>query len=100
VKLHGIRLPDQPQAQRPERHTIIDPDVAPRFAALVVHMLVHDPALGGASAFRPRLFDMDERALALAEHHMLQGGKLNEIFRAVHIVTRYLIYYLYFSVVT
>ncbi len=77
VKLHDIGLPDQPQAQRPERHAVVDPDVAPRFVALVVDALMHDPAFGGASAFRPRLLDMDERALALTEHHVLQGGKLN-----------------------
>ena len=56
-----------------------------------MYPLMHDPAFGGATALRPYLLNMDEGALAGAEHHMLQGGELKEIFRVVHIVTCYLI---------
>lgn len=100
VEFDNIGLSDQPQAERPERHPVVNPDMAPGFPAFVMHMLVHDPAFGGAPALGPYLLNVDERALALTEHHVLQGGKLNEIFRVVHIVTCYLIYYLYSSVVT
>jgi hypothetical protein len=100
MELRDVGLSNQPQAQRPKRHAVIDQDITPGLPTFLVHVLVHNPAFGGAPAFRPRLLNVDQGALALTERVVLEGGKLNEIFRAVTIVTRYLIYYLYSFVIT
>ena len=55
-----------------------------------MYMLVHDPTLGSEAVFAPGLLHMDQGALARAEGHVLQGGKLNQIIDVEHIVTQYL----------
>ena len=62
VELHDVGLPDQPQTQRPERHAVIDADVAPGLPAFLMHPLMHDPAFGGEAVLCPSLFNVNQGA--------------------------------------
>ena len=48
-----------------------------------MHPLVHDPAFGGKAVLLPGLFDMDQSALPLAEHKVLQGRQEEKVFFGV-----------------
>lgn len=60
MELHNVSLSYQPEPKRPERHSSLDPDVAPGFAALVVNPFMHDPTLGGEKVFGPNPFNMNQ----------------------------------------
>jgi len=51
-----------------------DADAGAGFAAPAIDFLVEDAALGGVLVLLPEAFEVDERALALAEKEVLEGG--------------------------
>jgi hypothetical protein len=54
-----------------------------------MHPLMHEAALGGKTILGPYLFNMDQSALTRTKRVMLQGRKLNQIVRIVHIIVHY-----------
>ena len=54
------------------RHTPRYPHAAPRFVAFLVDPFVHGAPFGGKATFCPDLLDVDQGALARAEHEVLQ----------------------------
>jgi hypothetical protein len=79
MKLHNIRLPDQPKSERPQRHSTFYANISPGFPACVINPLVHNPSLSGKQVFVPHSLNMDQGALPFAEEQVLQGGQRDKV---------------------
>src|SRR3989338_8712391 len=74
MEFDNIRFADQPDPQRTQRHSILYAYVLASLGRFRMHLLVQNPSLRGKQVFAPRLFDMDQRALAPAEQKVLKRG--------------------------
>jgi len=65
----------------------LNADIAARFVAFIMHMLMHNPAFGSQDIFRPDLFDMNQSTLPRTKSVVLQSGQLNEVVRLKHTIS-------------
>jgi len=75
VELDDIALSGELQTLTQDRKSPRDPHSRPRFIGSIVSPLVQDGTLHGEAVLRPNLLQVDERALALAEEEVLEGGE-------------------------
>jgi len=84
MELHHVCDSRQSEAERPERKAPRNPDIAPGLCSSLVDAVVQVLPLDGKSIVRPELLNVDQRALPLAEHQMLQCRQLQQSIFVIH----------------
>jgi hypothetical protein len=79
VELDDIRFARETEAQRVQRETARDAQVAPRLIALGMDAVMKQLALNGELALLPNLLEMVERRPSLAVDDVLQRGQWKEV---------------------
>jgi hypothetical protein len=74
MEFHDVRHPDQAQPGRFDPHAPPDENFPLSLMAFIMRLFMHEAALGRKEILSPELLNMDQRALTLTEHQMLQRG--------------------------
>jgi len=72
LKLYHVGFPDETKTERAQCETADDAQVAACFIRALVRLAMEVLSFDRESVFRPQTFDVDERALALAEEEVLE----------------------------
>lgn len=84
MELHRVRPAGEAEAEAAERQSAGGAEVAPGLLPGPVHPLVELPPGEGRRALHPHLLQVDQGALPLAEHQVLQGRKRQQVVLGEH----------------